>query len=266
MSEREGGQAYIDATELISLLRQKQYVTPHGLAQSRRRENVIRLQLRELSDAGWVVEFSHDLFCLSTDARRFFTGSDDLSSHTFDPCAERITNLSEMDAETIKQFNLELYENQKQQYGLVENSHEKTVRKIKNVKESRLNRLLREFPVAESLCEQCAHWARAICGKHFFPDANHRTAMASLSALLNLNGITIADWPGKEIDRTVLKAKFARAFLVEVRFDTLWKRDELFHVWHRHFRDLLYDIEEERYRHLSRQKLRRSLNAAREVR
>lgn len=266
MSEYEFGQPYLSKPELLSLILNQGIVTPRDLAASRRRENVIRSQLRELCDEGWLVEFSQGLFHVSESGYQFLIGSNTRWKEDISPTVERITDLSELDAETIKQFNMELYESPNQQYGLVDDSPAKTVRRIENVKESRLDRLLEEFPTNEHLCEQCAHWARAISGKHFFPDANHRTAMASLSALLDLNEIPISNWPGRDIERTVLKAKFARIFLVDVRFDTLWKRDELFQVWHRHFRNLLYDVSEEQYRDVSLGRLRRALNAAREER
>lgn len=264
MSEGSDSQPYLSTRELVSCVNERGYVTPQDVSESRRRENVLRTQLRELARQGWLVEFSQDLFRLSDMARQFLTQSSEITSRPGE--LDRITDVSEIDAGSIKQLNLDLYESETQQYGLVEDSPQKTYRRILNVKESKLDRLIREFPTSEPLCVQCAHWARAISGKHFFPDANHRTAMASLSALLNLNGIDVQDWPGEDIDRTVLKAKFARIFLVDVRFDTLWKRDELFQVWHRHFRNVFYDIEEERYRSLSRGQLRRSLNAAREER
>jgi prophage maintenance system killer protein len=81
----------------------------------------------------------------------------------------------------------------------------------------------------------------ALAGKHFFPDANHRTAIALLRDLLWANGVK----PGKgspERTRTARdESHEVRAEIEPVRLDTLYRRDGLFLVWWRYSFDVLRD-------------------------
>ncbi|WP_263020631.1 hypothetical protein [Natronobiforma cellulositropha] len=177
---------------------------------------------------------------------------------------DRIDDFSQIDAETIKQFNYERYMDSEDSYGLVDGSREKTVRRIWNVQDLCLERVMREFPRRDPVVQQCAHWVRTISGKHFFPDANHRTAIGTLRAILELNDVPIPDrWPGEYIDHTILQAKFVRTFVVDVRFDTLWCRDELYHVWHRHFCTLFHDTDTAQQHDIPTPVLGRAFDAAR---
>jgi hypothetical protein len=273
----EMGDGFITYIEILESLDATRPLSPKEICESRRRENIVRIQCRTLVECDLVERVTHELYLLSDRGISFLGGDLELPIEDGDIDVEQIkqsvlwsdsqggiSNLSKMDAETIKQFNFKLYLDTGKEYGLVDYSHEKTKRRIWNVKDFELHRVINEFPIYEPLVQQCGHWVRAICGKHFFPDANHRTAMASLNALLKLNGIQVPQqWPGREIGRTVLKSKFIRNFVVDVRFDNLWKRDELYWLWHRHFRNLFYDTSEVRHHHVSTDYLRKALENAR---
>jgi hypothetical protein len=236
---RDGFITYVDILESLDATRP---LSPRDICESRYRENVVRVQCRMLVGCGLIESVTHELFSLSDRGVAFLDGDLELPIEDDDidveqirqpllwsDSQERISDFSKMDAETIKQFNYRLYLDTNKEYRLVDQSHEKTKKRIWNVKDFELHRVMDEFPIYEPLVQQCSHWVRAICGKHFFPDANHRTAMASLNALLRRNGIQVPQqWPGREIGRTVLKSKFIRNFVVDIRFDTLWKRDELY--------------------------------------
>lgn len=253
--------------------------SPKDISESRYRENITRLRCRKLVDRGLLRQITHDIYELSDAGQQYLSGDQSFSLATSDPGTKqitakssqnipdnRITDITEMDAETMKQFNYEWYQDPQGDYGLVNESPKRTERRIWNVQDLELDRVIEEFPIREPVVQQCAHWIRAISGKHFFPDANHRTTMASLKALLQINNIQIINnWPGRHIERTVLKSKFIRNFIVDIRFDNLWDRDEHYLLWHRHFRNLFYDFEEIHYHHVPTGILKRALEQAREA-
>lgn len=267
--------AVVSYRDILQWLSDTEVAAPRDIAEGRRRENVIRTQCRNLRDCGLLEEVTHDVYALSEQGKKYLDGELSLPEKRGDIAVEqlsptsvevthfgRISDLSSLDAETIIAFNFERYENDT--YGLVRNSRTVTERRIGNVSESDLDRVISEFPTAEPLIQQCAHWVRAISGLHFFPDANHRTAIGSLRALLYFNDVDVPDnWPGRELDRTIIKAKFIRDFVVDVRFDNLWQRDELYRLWHRHFRNLFLDIEDTTRHARSTNRLGRALDAAR---
>lgn len=273
MDSRDG--AFVSHRDILQWISNVELASPRDIAEGRRRENVIRVQCRNLCDCGLLEEVTHDVYTLSEKGSRYLDGEVSLPEERGDIAVEqlrsesseatvhgRISDLSSIDAETIIAFNFERYENDT--YGLVRGSREVTKRRIGNVSESDLGRVLREFPTTEPLTQQCAHWVRAISGLHLFPDANHRTAIGSLRALLYFNDVEAPpDWPGRELDRTIIKAKFVRNFVVDVRFDNLWQRDELYRLWHRHFRNLFLDVEDTTYHVRSTNRLGRALDAAR---
>lgn len=79
----------------------------------------------------------------------------------------------------------------------------------------------------------------AVVGRHFFPDANHRTAVATLRRLLRENGIEPGDWPIERTGRALEESHRVRREIPPVRLDTLYVRDPLFDVWRRFFEDVL---------------------------
>jgi len=236
---------------------------------------VIRVQCQKLQNCGLLDEVTHEVYVLTDKARAYLSGDielpqadRDISVQELRPSTSRETAIGQirdtdvLDAETIITFNFDRYE--QDTYGLVRGSHATTKQRIGNVSEGDLNRVIREFPTNEPLIQQCAHWVRAISGLHFFPDANHRTAIGSLRALLALNGVEMPEeWPGRELDRTIIKAKFVRNFVVDVRFDNLWRKDELYQLWHRHFRNLFLDLEDTTDHARPTKRLGRALDAAR---
>lgn len=273
MESQDG--AFISYKGILQWLNSQETAAPRDIAEGRRRENVIRNQCRTLCRCGLLERVTHDVYTLSEQGQKYVNGELDLPEADGDIAIDRLHQDSQwsqggcrikdtrgMDAETIIAFNFDRYEND--HYGLVHGSRADTKQRIGNVSESDLDRVIREFPLNQPLIQQCAHWVRAISGLHFFPDANHRTAIGTLRGLLFLNDIIRPDgWPGRELDRTIIKAKFIRNFVVDVRFDNLWQKDELYQIWHRHFRNLFLDIEDTTYHARPTTRLGRALDAAR---
>jgi len=50
----------------------------------------------------------------------------------------------------------------------------------------------------------------AVAGEHFFPDANHRTAAATLRRLLRENGIDPGEWPVEETEQALVESHRVR--------------------------------------------------------
>jgi hypothetical protein len=91
---------------------------------------------------------------------------------------QRITDLSMMSAERIKDSNRVFFRDPEHEYTshLPKNAIK---RKISSVRNGTLRRIVREFETEtaeEPLYVQCALWVHAFAGKQFFEDANHRTA------------------------------------------------------------------------------------------
>lgn len=114
--------------------------------------------------------------------------------------------------------------------------------RIWNVRNGDLRRITREFPTDEPLREQCALWMHALVGKHFFPDANHRTAMALLRRLLAENGVVYSAWAIDRIREARDDSHRVRREIDSVRLDSLYRRDELYDVWLSFFEDELMVI------------------------
>lgn len=267
------GQMYISDQELLESLSTSSPQTPKQIAEGRRRENVLRLQCNYLQEVGLVRAVTRDLYTLTDDGHQFVDGSSDLPTDSgyvlFEELLDlpdgRITDFGSLDPTVVKIINRDLLEDPSNDYGLVRRDRDLTESRIMNVKGYQLNRLMREFPRFVSLPRQCAHWMRAIVGLHFFPDANHRTGMATLYALLDANGVapTNGPWPGSEIEKAVLYSKIHRGLVTPVRFDTLWLCDELYQHWEQYFRRLFYDTDSCRPE-LSADYLRDVLDYARE--
>lgn len=147
----------------------------------------------------------------------------------------RITAVSSLPAADIKWRNRRFFRNPDHVYTTEPDTETVAVRKIENVRNGDLRRVLRTFPTNEPLYVQCAHWIRAFAGKQFFPDANHRTAMLTLDYVLGENGIETPDWPGDHVVESVVHSKFLISNKTYVTFDNLWEKDDLYLVWRRHF-------------------------------
>lgn len=266
---------YLSDRDLLTELNTHDHASPHELAHHRFRENVIRLQLRDLERIGLTEALTHDTYRLTSYGQQVHNGEDSLpakngifdlseiADYSLPDSDSRLTDFSNLDGETIKQLNFDIIEDTAEEYGWVRGSPETTRQRIGNVPETDLHRIMREFPTHDPLPQQCAHWMRAIAGLHFFPDANHRTAMNTLSVLYR----TLKDDQlpiGPNIKRVVLESKIARHILSEVRFDTLWKRDSLYYIWHRYFRFVLHNDGHRRHEPPEHH-LRLTLNYAREI-
>lgn len=265
-------QNYLTATEILQHLNRMGEASPKDLAESRRRENVLRVQCRRLRNQGLLTTVGYETYALTASGLTYLeTESEQQIDAPTTPKSilERnwkIRDFDELDPAVFKALNEEeFFEDPADDYGYVEGDRELTRRRIRNVKDFRLNRVIREFPRDEPVPQQCAHWMRAIVGLHFFPDANHRTAMGTLSFLLDINRIPYTEWPGEGIERAVLKSKLIRIVLVDVRFDNLWEKDELYVHWHRYFRDLLCNVSNEPNGEYSIAELRDILNYIRDM-
>lgn len=252
--------------------------TPQRLAEGRFRENVLRLQCRDLCRVGVATRCTHDTFEVTADGGRVLRGIEQypIRDGLFDvermdsverPDEEwRITDFSILDAETVKQINLGIFEDAgDDEYGWVKGNPSLTERRIRNVKEFRIDRVMREFPTNEPLPQQCAHWMRAFAGLHFFPDANHRTGMNTLQIL-----VEESDYPeslpiSEDIERFVLQSKLTRHLNSKIQFNTLWKRDAHYALWHQYFRNLLCDVPDRHPITPSNDHLRQTLHYARKL-
>lgn len=246
---KQSGQMYLSDRQVLERLdgfpRQ-----PEELAESHRRENVIRLQCHYLVDIGLLRRVATDAYEITSLGRGFLDGTLSLASENghiqleqvMDLPSQCITDFSTHDPTLLKTINTDFFNDSTNDYGWVRQDRELTRQRIWNVKGWQLERVMEEFPRTDPLPQQCAHWMRAIVGLHFFPDANHRTGMATLYGLLDTNNVAklAEDWPGSRIDRAVLYSKLIRSLITSVTFDKLWLRDELYCHWERYFRDLFY--------------------------
>jgi len=151
----------------------------------------------------------------------------------------RITDLSSLSAEDFKIRNTKFLMGDTHYDVNMYPSKARIRHDIWAVRNHNLRRVLREFPTDEPLVDQCALWMHAVVGKHFFPDANHRTAMALLRRLLYENGIEPGDWPIERTEKARDDSHEVRAEIPPIRMDMLYERDELFDLWRRYFDDVL---------------------------
>lgn len=233
---------------ILSYLCDSSPSTPKDISEDRFRENLVRLRCQQLVRESLVSEVTHELYKLSSKGRNYIEGEDNLEDFREsipDPEVERITDFSELDPEDIKWRNRRYFENPDHQYDYGEiYSYHQIPHQISVVRNGDINRIMREFPNKEPLTQQCAHWVRAVVGLHFFPDANHRTAMSTLNLLLELNGIDRFKWNDDQYETKIFKSKLLRKYIIDVRFDNLWCKDEMYLLWHRYFVDRFYDIKD----------------------
>ncbi|QSW98203.1 hypothetical protein [Haloterrigena alkaliphila] len=249
---------YRSDTELLDELTEGDRNTPYELANGRYRENVIRLQLKDLRRLGLARRAGHEFYEITEYGEDVLRDAEPLplSNGLFDveaivpekyPSDEwRIQDFSEIDGPTIKRINYDIIEDSTEVYGWVRDSPERTRTRIRGVADTDIHRLIREFPTHDPLPAQCAHWVRAFTGLHFFPDANHRTATNTLEYIVEQNGGPATDLIRPEIRRVVLLSKYTRTLKTDNRFNTLWERDEHFYLWYRYFTRALTDQLERR--------------------
>lgn len=224
--------------------------SPRQISELRRRESEIRLQCRYLSNIGLLRLSGPETYRLAPLGTELLCGESSLPvsngylnlHEIVDLPQPRIADLSALSQIKIKRQNSEFY-HRADNYTVDEQDIRRARRKIWGVKKWKLTRLLREFPTLEPAVAQSAHWLRTIVGLHLFPDANHRTAMATLSRLVLSNNIIDVDhpWPGEpeEIGKAVLLSKFHRHLASKVTLATLWKQDTLYWHWYQYFDYLL---------------------------
>lgn len=242
---------YVSDFEILRGMRTEGLNTPHKLAKNQYRENVIRLQLRDLRRVNTVRREGHDFYTITDYGKRVLQDAESIPSsdglfdvrevepETYPSDDWCIQDFSTIDGATIKRINYDITEDSEQTYGWVRESPELTRSRIHCVPDTDIHRIIREFPTHDPLPAQCAHWVRAFAGIHFFPDANHRTATNTLEYLVEQNGGPATELVQRDIGRVVLLSKYARTLHTDIRFNTLWVRDELFDIWYRYFTRVL---------------------------
>lgn len=148
----------------------------------------------------------------------------------------RITDLSAIGAENFKFRNTKFLTSEHHYYGVLEHeSHIETRKRIWRVRNGDLRRLKERFPREEPIHDQCALWVRGVAGRQFFPDGNHRTAIALLRKLLTENGVPQPEWSPQAIEACRQQSKVLLLRDDPIRLDTLYERDELFDLWRQFF-------------------------------
>ncbi|MFC6823461.1 hypothetical protein [Halopelagius fulvigenes] len=150
----------------------------------------------------------------------------------------RITDLSAIGPVNFKLRNTGFLDDTEIEYDGY-GSYQATRRNIWSTRNHNLRRVLREFPLDEPLPDQCAHWMHAVVGRHFFPDANHRTAFFMLRRILSENGVEPGEWPTEKIEDVTRESHRVRGEMEQITMDIIYRKDELFEVWRRFFEDVL---------------------------
>lgn len=156
----------------------------------------------------------------------------------------RITDLSSIEPENFKLRNTQFLVGEAHYDQQPHETQAELREEIWRVRNGDLQRVLDEFPTDECLIDQCALWVHAVAGKHFFPDANHRTAIALLRRLLRQNGIETGSWPSDLTRHVRDESHRVRAAIEPVHLDTLYRKDALFALWRAYFETVLDACEE----------------------
>ena len=186
-----------------------------SLSKSRRSKSRLRLQCRYMVKAGLLLRVGNESFKI-TEGGREFIEDNSLLNHTdgylhisriIDLPKERISDFGGISQEYIKQQNYDFFaavrdpsKNSEQDYSVDTRDPRQEERKVLSARQWKLDRIIRELPRTEPVVSQCAHWMTSIAGLHLFPDANHRTGMVTLDALVLDNEIIDEDhhWPGEQ--------------------------------------------------------------------
>lgn len=154
-----------------------------------------------------------------------------------------ITDLSMLNAEDFKIRNTKFLRGDTEYEQTGNESFDRLRHQIWCTRNGDIRRVFYQFPFDWPLSAQCAGWMHAVVGKHFFPDANHRTAVALLRRLLNENDIEYAPWSLERLRIARKDSHSIRRKIETVRLDTLYQKDELYDVWWEFFDDELEVIE-----------------------
>jgi hypothetical protein len=152
----------------------------------------------------------------------------------------RITDLSGISEENIKYRNTEFLNADGHPYEVGwDYSRQELRRKAWNARNGDLRKLMRRFPTDVPLRRQCAHWVHGLIGVHLFPDANHRTAVATLRQLLSQNNISYEEWDQDALSETREESHDVRQ-QVNVTMACPYQRDALHDLWYEFFEAQLY--------------------------
>jgi hypothetical protein len=80
---------------------------------------------------------------------------------------------------------------------------------------------------------------QAFVGKHFFPDANHRTAVVILRDIQSQNDIHPGYWEPDKTRRTQKESHKVREEIAQITLADIYQRDSLYDVWRNYFDDVL---------------------------
>ncbi|XGI82929.1 hypothetical protein ACEU6E_06490 [Halorutilales archaeon Cl-col2-1] len=185
----------------------------------------------------------------NTGNRRMFDPYDPTDEFTSDGGDDRITEVT-VDVDGVVVANMDEFKMSTEPDSDVDYedphsyTHLGTRRKIKLGRGDRedLSRIIDDFPTDEPLVVQSALWMHAIAGVHFFPDANHRTAMKTLRAMMDDNG-TEPFKPFGDFERrtyTALDASKKVRRNLNIDMGNYYEKDDLYEVWRRYFDDVLY--------------------------
>lgn len=152
----------------------------------------------------------------------------------------QITDLSFLDAEDIKIENTKFLIDSEQDYESGTEDVEHRLRhRIWVTRNGDIRKIFYQFPFDESLHDQCALWMQALVGKHFFPDANHRTAVVILRDVLSQNGIQPGPWDPDKTHRTRKESHEVRKEHPPITLADIYQRDPLYEVRRSYFNDVL---------------------------
>ncbi|QLH84747.1 Fic family protein [Halosimplex pelagicum] len=278
-----GGPSVLSDIEILRKMAEQGVLSVHTLSEGRRSKSQIRLQCRYLRKLGLVERMGSELYGLTASGERVIDGSREMPQSNgyfdlqtlLDLSDNRITDLSLLTQEDIKQINFDIYREVKNpdeetahEYSVDVRDARRKSREVLSAKRWKLDRILREFPRTEPITSQCAHWVASLVSFHLFPDANHRTAMIALYRLALANEVVGEDhrWPGDktEIGKAVLLSKFHRHLSPERNFERLWRRDTLYWHWFQYFESLLFGVEYPALNHHSEKALRKKLQRVRD--
>jgi hypothetical protein len=152
----------------------------------------------------------------------------------------RITDVSGISPGDIRSVNLELLKRDDSPYDIPPGRTKLAVRKrVRRVPDGDLQRLFEEFPIEQPLRNQCALWFHAVAGNHFFPDANHRTAVTTLREILTQNALDeYVTWSTEPLVDAIKESKRIRQ-AVTIDLGSLYQRTRLYKHWYQFFGDLI---------------------------
>lgn len=204
------------------------------------RDEIFR-RCQELSTHGLAQDLSDQRKHKITEAgERYLDGK--ASAENPEKGLDRLIDFSALSAEDFKFRNTKFLMSDGR-YDLREHERRADVREaIWRVRNNDIHRALRRFPRDVPLIDQCAFWMRAFTGYHFFPDANHRTAIALLRNRLLDRGFRIGNWPTQRTQDAIWESKYHRLNRgCFYQLDSLYERDKHFYSWWFYFVDVLPD-------------------------